>query len=160
MELFNQHLVQLQEGVDNINVTVAQCSVGLNFTAEQFYQKYTEECVEDALTLGLFIIKVERTKQTIALKKYVDMMNYFNDCFNYNDTNPRICAGVLESTRMEIDRIQPGIEAYPLQSQRELQQQLVALDECALRYTSTASKKWQNEFSNVRMCIIVKINEA
>ncbi|KAJ8924854.1 hypothetical protein NQ315_001009 [Exocentrus adspersus] len=157
---FSQRLLQVQESGSNVGVNVTDCLNNLNvLTPEEYYVKYTEDCVTPARSVGLNLYLVGNNNQeVVAYKKYGELMDYFHGCINGGDPAPRICAGVIESTLQEVRRVVPGVKANPVLTEIELKQHTLVLAECASKHLSLLRQKLQMEFSKAATCVWNKIN--
>ncbi|XP_018569498.1 uncharacterized protein LOC108909601 [Anoplophora glabripennis] len=159
---FNARLSQVEDSATKADANITTCLENLNLlTPEVFYQKYTEECVNPSRALGLNLMSLGYNKQTVEFyKKYDELMTYFNGCLHGSDPSPQICAGIVESTLQEVNRILPAVKANPLHIQREFEHQRLALAYCAYEHVSSSSKRLEVEFRNVKTCILEKIDAA
>lgn len=162
IDIFSERLGQVEESAANVEANVTSCLENLSLlTPEILYQKYTEECVNPSRALGLSLMNLGYNKQTgVFYKKYDELMTYFNGCLHTSDPAPHICAGIVESTLQEVERILPAVKANPLQIQRQLQQQIVVLADCAYEHVSVSNKRLEVDFDNVKTCILEQIDAA
>lgn len=162
LDAISHSLLQVQESANSANADITECSEDLNIpTLEELFQTYSDDCASPATAVGSNLVAIGTSKRdVIAAKKYNDLMNYFHGCITPNDPVPRICAGAIESTYLELERIIPGIKANHLQIERELKQQILALSGCAYEYVSVVNKRLQTDFSSAKTCILDKINTA